>query len=87
VELVDPLSTNEAFESIGMICPIMIDDHLPCVLMNTRRRAHGYRGRAKLSLMISIELQFFFENLVNQILNLYHIPREPLAFYMRRCTC
>jgi hypothetical protein len=31
-------------------------------------------------MMISVELQKTFENLVNQILNLEHIPMEPLAF-------
>jgi hypothetical protein len=28
-----------------------------------------------------------FENLINQILNLEHVPMEPLAFCMHRCTC
>jgi hypothetical protein len=49
VELVDPLSTDEAYESIEVDMP----DHdrrqsrahvLPRVSMNTRRRAHGIRG-------------------------------------------
>jgi hypothetical protein len=44
-------------------------------------------GRAKPSMTISAELHFFFENLVNQILNLEHITMELLAFYMWRCTC
>jgi hypothetical protein len=33
-------------------------------------------------MMISAELQKLFKNLVNQILNMEHIPREPLAFCM-----
>jgi hypothetical protein len=75
------LSTDEAFESIGADMP----DHdrrpsrahlLPRVLMNTRRRARGFRS-------ISTELQIFFEILVNQILNLEDIPRESLAFCMQ----
>jgi hypothetical protein len=62
VELVDPLSTDEAFESFGAD----ISDHdrrpsrahlLPHGPMNTRRHAHGFRGRAKQSMMISAELQ------------------------------
>jgi hypothetical protein len=62
VELVDPLSTDEAFESIGADMP---DPNrwrscahlLPRVLMNTRRRAHGIRGRTKPWMMISAELE------------------------------
>jgi hypothetical protein len=62
VEPVDPLSTDEAYESIGVDMP----DHerrrshahlLPHVPMNTRRRARGVRGRAKPSMIISAELQ------------------------------
>jgi hypothetical protein len=56
---------------------------LPHVPMDTRRCARGVRGRAKPSMIISAELQKLFENLVNQILNLEHIPTEPLAFYTR----
>jgi hypothetical protein len=64
VELVDPLSTDEAYESIGVNMP----DHdrrrsrahlLPRVSMNTRSRAHGVRGRAKPSMIISVELKNF----------------------------
>jgi hypothetical protein len=62
VELVDLLSSDEAFESIGADMP----NHdrrpsrahlLPHVLMNSRRCARGFRGRAKPSRMISAELQ------------------------------
>jgi hypothetical protein len=62
VEPVDPLSTDEAYESIRIDMP----DHdrrrscahlLPRVPMNTRRRAHGVRGPAKPSMIISAELQ------------------------------
>jgi hypothetical protein len=61
VEPVDPLSTDEAYESIGVDMP----DHdrrrshahfLPRVPMNTRRHAHGVRGRAKPSMIIYVEL-------------------------------
>jgi hypothetical protein len=92
VEPIDPLSTDEAYESIGAD----MSDHdrgrscahlLPCILMNTRRRVHGVRGRAKPSLMISAELQNLFENFINQILNMEHIPMTPLAFHMWRCVC
>jgi hypothetical protein len=92
VEPVDPLSTDKASKSIGADMP----DHdrrpsrahlLPRIPMNTRRRARRVRDRAKPSMMISAELQKLFENLVNQILNLEHIPREPLAFCTRRCMC
>jgi hypothetical protein len=48
--------------------------------MNTRRRAHGVRGGAEPSMMISAELQKLFENLVDQILNMEHISMEPLTF-------
>jgi hypothetical protein len=59
---VDPLSTDEAYESIGPDMP----NHdrrpsrahlLPHILMNTRRYAHGFRGRAKPSMTIFVELQ------------------------------
>jgi hypothetical protein len=49
--------------------------------MNIRRCACGVRGQAKPSMMISVELQKLFQNLVNQKLNMEHIPMEPLAFY------
>jgi hypothetical protein len=74
----------------GPTCSIMIEvisRSFPRVLMNTRRRACEFRGQAKPSIIISAELQKTFENLVNQILNVEHIPLEPLAFCMRRCTC
>jgi hypothetical protein len=83
--MVDPLSTDETFESIGADMP----DHdrrlsraylLPRVPMNTRGHACGFRGRAKSSMTISAELQFFLKNLVNQILNLEHIPNDLLTF-------
>jgi hypothetical protein len=86
VELVDPLSTAEAYELIEADMP----DHdrrpshihfLPRISMNTRRCARGDRGRAKPSMMISAELKKTFENLINQVLNLEHIRVEPLAFY------
>jgi hypothetical protein len=92
VEPVDPLSINEAYESIGANMP----DHdrlssrahlLSRVPMNTRRCAHGVRGRAKPSMIISAELQFFLKKLVNQILNMEHMPMKTLAFYTRRCVC
>jgi hypothetical protein len=62
MELVDPLSTDEAYESIGAD---MLDHDrrpfranlLPHVLMNTRRCAQGFRGRAKPSMMMFAELQ------------------------------
>jgi hypothetical protein len=62
VEPVNPLSTDEAYESIRADMP----DHdrrpscahlLPHVPMNTRRRARGVRGQAKPSMMIFVELQ------------------------------
>jgi hypothetical protein len=62
VEPVDPLSTDEAYESIRVDMP----DHdrqrsrahlLPHVPMNTRRHARGVRGRDKPSMIISAELQ------------------------------
>jgi hypothetical protein len=34
-------------------------------------------------MMISAELQKLFENLINQILNMDHIPMESLTFYMQ----
>jgi hypothetical protein len=88
VELVDPLSTDEAYESIraDMSYHDRRPSHahlLPHILMNTRRRAHGVRGQAKLSMMIYPKLEKTFENMVNQILNLEHIPMEPLTFYAR----
>jgi hypothetical protein len=92
VESVSPLSTNETYESIVAD----MSDHdkrpshaylLPRVSINTRIHAHGFRGRDKPSMTISGELQFFFENLVNQILNLEHIPRELFAFCMPRYAC
>jgi hypothetical protein len=48
--------------------------------MNTRRHAHGVRGRAKPSMIISAKLQKTFKNLVNQILNMEHIPMDPHCF-------
>jgi hypothetical protein len=62
VEPVDPLSTDEAYESIGADMPDYDrrPSHahlLPCVPMNTRRRARGVRGRARPLMMISVELQ------------------------------
>jgi hypothetical protein len=51
--------------------------------MNTRRRAREVRGRAEPSMMISVELQKYFENFVNQILNMEHMAMESLAFYTR----
>jgi hypothetical protein len=62
VEPVDPLSTDEAYESIGVD---MLDHDrqryhahlLPRIPMNTRKRARGIRGRAKPSMIISAELQ------------------------------
>jgi hypothetical protein len=62
VELVDLLSTDEVYESIGVDMP----DHdrrqshahlLSRIPMNTRRRAHRVRGRAKPSMIISAKLQ------------------------------
>jgi hypothetical protein len=62
VESVDLLSTDEAYETIGVDMP----DHdrqrsrahlLPRVPMNTRRCAHGVRGRVKPSMIIFAELQ------------------------------
>jgi hypothetical protein len=62
VESVDPLSTDEACESIVVDMP----DHnrrrsrahfLLRVLMNIRRRARGVRGRVKPSMIIYAELQ------------------------------
>jgi hypothetical protein len=59
---VDPLSTDEAYESIRADMP----DHdrrpshahlLPHIPMNTRRYARGFRGRVKPSITISAELQ------------------------------
>jgi hypothetical protein len=44
------------------------------------------RDRAKPSMMISAKLQFFLKNLVNQVINLEHIPMELLAFYAWRKT-
>jgi hypothetical protein len=38
--------------------------------MNTKKHAHWVRGRAESSMMISVELQTLYENLVNQILNM-----------------
>jgi hypothetical protein len=55
----------------------------PRIQMNTRRHAHGVRYWAKPSMTISAELKKTFENLVNQVLNLDHIPVEPLAFCTR----
>jgi hypothetical protein len=86
VESVDSLLTDETYESIRADKP----DHdirpshaqlFPRVPMDTRRHAHGVRGRGKPSMMISAELQNTFENLVNQVLNLEHIPTKPLTFY------
>jgi hypothetical protein len=62
VEPVDPLSTDEAYESIGVD---MLDHDrrrchahlLPRIPMNTRKRAREIRGRAKPSMIISAELQ------------------------------
>jgi hypothetical protein len=62
VEPIDPLSTDETYKLIGVD---MLDHNrrgsrahlLPRVLMNTRRRARGVRGRAKQSMIISAELQ------------------------------
>jgi hypothetical protein len=62
VEPVNPLSIDEAYESIGVD---MLDHDrrrthahlLHRVPMNTRRRAHGVRGRAKPLMIISTELQ------------------------------
>jgi hypothetical protein len=62
VKPVDPLSINEAYE---LIEGNMSDhDRLPSrahllsrVPMNTRRCAHGVRGRAKPSMIIYAELQ------------------------------
>jgi hypothetical protein len=56
---------------------------LPCVPMNIRRRAPGVWGRANPSMMITAKPQKLFENLVNQIFNMEHIPMEPLTFCMR----
>jgi hypothetical protein len=61
MESVDLLSIDEAYESIR----VDMSDHdrwscahlLPHISMNTKRRAHGVRGRAKPSMMISTELQ------------------------------
>jgi hypothetical protein len=62
VELVDPLSTDEAYELIGVDMP----GHdrrrsrahlLPQIPMNTRRRARGVRGQAKPSMIVSAKLQ------------------------------
>jgi hypothetical protein len=62
VESVDPLSTDESYESIG----VNMLDHdrrrsrahlLHHVPMNSRRRTRGVRGRAKTSMIISAELQ------------------------------
>jgi hypothetical protein len=61
VELVDPLSIDKAYE---LIRADMLDHDrrpsrahlLPCVLMNIRRRARGFRSQAKPSLMISDEV-------------------------------
>jgi hypothetical protein len=87
VESVDPLSIDEIYESIVAD----ISDHgrrpsrahfLPHILMNIRRCARGFRSQTKPTMIISSEL-YFFENLINQILNLEHIPMEPLAFYAR----
>jgi hypothetical protein len=52
VELVDPLSIDEAYESIGVDMPNHVrrpsHAHLhPYVPMNTRRHACGVRGRVK----------------------------------------
>jgi hypothetical protein len=64
VEPVDPLSTDEAYESIGT--DMLNHDRRPShahllshVLMNTRRRARGVSGHAKPSMMISAELPKF----------------------------
>jgi hypothetical protein len=66
VELVDPLSTDEAYELIGVDMP----DHdrrrsrahlLPQIPMNTRRRARRVRGQAKPSMIVSAKLQFFLK--------------------------
>jgi hypothetical protein len=75
VKPVDPLSIDEVYESIGVDMPDYdrcrsYGHLLPRVPMNIRRCAHGVRGRAKLSMMISAELQKLFKNLVNQILNI-----------------
>jgi hypothetical protein len=62
MELVDLLSTDEAYESIE----VDMSDHdrwpshaylLPRIPMNTRRHAREFRGWAKPSMMISAELQ------------------------------
>jgi hypothetical protein len=65
VEPVDPLSTDEAYESIGVDMP---DDRrrsrahlLHRVLVNTRRCARGVSGRAKPSMIIFVELQNFWK--------------------------
>jgi hypothetical protein len=66
VESVDPLSTYEAYELIGVD---MLDHdrrqthaHLfPRVPINTRRRVRGVRDRAKPSMIISAELQIFLK--------------------------
>jgi hypothetical protein len=52
----------------------------PSCFDETRRHTHGVRGRAKPSMMIYVEVQKYFENLVNQILNMEHIPMELIAF-------
>jgi hypothetical protein len=61
VELVDSLSTDEAYESIK----VGMSDHdrqpshahlLSRIPMNTRRHAHGVSGRAKPSMTIFAEL-------------------------------
>jgi hypothetical protein len=62
VEPVNLLSTDEAYETIGVDMP----DHdrqrsrahlLPRIPMNTRRCAHEVRGRVKPSMIIFAELQ------------------------------
>jgi hypothetical protein len=61
VEPIDLLSTDEAYESIGADMPdhdrlrsrVHLLYHVP---MSTRKHVHGVRGRAKPSMMISVEL-------------------------------
>jgi hypothetical protein len=100
VESVDPLSTDEAYESIGADMP----DHdrrpscaylLSCVPMNTRRRAHRVSGRAKPPMMISVELQILLKTcflyavmrVLKVIEAVWSIDQEPLTFCTLRCAC
>jgi hypothetical protein len=50
-------------------------------LISTRKRAHRVRHHVKPSTTLPVELQKTFENSVNQVLNLEHIPMKPLTFY------